>query len=948
MSRLVSAPRADRLGSVRRFDPKFWTTDAALRTSVAILTVGEDGLDQPSVFRRNDDLSGAIWLTEHRFDHPWFRYATVPDYTGTVFEFSLEVAGEGAPLAGVLGPSVTITTTGGTDHLVRLWKYRADPTNLNVTSNRFRLVFDGTLRTGFDADGPAVPVTDIARILIPLVPRDYQGGTTCTLQTVIVQGGSYSTIAVRVPGGRAPVAGDVLSIWPGTLATDDHVQRTVASAVAAGGGYPSDTFLITPTVALDWPWANTIAIGAPCQISTATAGAPLRAENAATLKLRDIVVSGPRSVLLADARPLPAHAIAMTDGWDNAYPLTPALVVDRCLSLGYRGPFVWYAGISHFHWIKWDPALVRDGVTGGWVIDTAAPAINAPTALWFADFAERLEAAGFDLWVSVSFEILNDFCPPAWRQLDAEGNPALTGWSPPSTLVSVANEDALDYLAKVAVELLDIAVAAGLSPRYQIGEPWHWVSVYEPGDPTPLPNPADWAPCIYDPALEAAYVAETELPVPTPRLTSVVVDDTAFAANAAYFAFCRESLGAATLALTAAVTAEHPSVQTALLLFTPQVLSDVARVLPAINRPLAAQWGPANFDVLMLEHYDWAVEGAFEKFALTWAFATAELGWPLDRLYHFVGFVLDGEDAATLWPRIGVDLADALARGPAQVFVWSREQVWRDGWLYEAPIDLSPAPSLPDPLAAPAIDAFVPSIHASLPLGPAWRTPDRAAFDEDSWMGRFWRAVADPFVRLYADAWGVKEEAAAPSLSAVSLADWEQELKLPDPCTGLADGFAARKTAVREKLVAAPVVRPADFVALAARLGWTVTIEEPRGFECGHSQCGWGDELSDLAIEFQPVFRVANAETTAFELGEGECGVTAITDFRPAADLVCRVREVIGADLEPGFHYRDASAPPLVLAPPPLAAAVFETDGASVAVAGLSDPFAVVSIEIED
>lgn len=261
---------------------------------------------------------------------------------------------------------------------------------------------------------------------------------------------------------------------------------------------------------------------------------------------------------------------------------------------------------------------------------------------------------------------------------------------------------------------------------------------------------------------------------------------------------------------------------------------------------------------------------------------------------------------------------------------------------------LQDPPTLPDPLAAPTIDAFVPSIHASLPLGPAWRTPDRAAFDEDSWMGRFWRAVADPFVQLYADAWGVKEEAAAPSLSAASLQDWERELALPDPCTGLGATFAARKTAVREKLVATPVVTPADFVALAASLGWTVTIEEPRGFECGHSQCGWDDELSDLAIEFQPVFRISNAEALDFEAGVSECGVDALLDFAPADDLVCRVREVIGADLEPGFHYRDASAPPLMLGPPPLAAAVFETDGPSVAVAGLSEPFAVVSIEIED
>lgn len=261
---------------------------------------------------------------------------------------------------------------------------------------------------------------------------------------------------------------------------------------------------------------------------------------------------------------------------------------------------------------------------------------------------------------------------------------------------------------------------------------------------------------------------------------------------------------------------------------------------------------------------------------------------------------------------------------------------------------LQDPPSLADPLSDPSIDDFVPSIHASLPVGAAWRTPDRAAFDEDSWMGRFWRAVADPVVALYTDAWGVKEQATAPSLTEASLADWEAELGLPDPCTGLGADFAARRAAVREKLVAAPVMTPGEFEALAEGLGWDVAVEEPFGFEAGVSQCGWDDELTDLWIEFQPVFRVANAEATEFEAGESECGIEALTDFLPAADLVCRVREVIGADLEPGYHYRDGSAEPTPLPPPALGAAVFVAEGDTATVFGVGVPYAEIVVEIED
>ncbi len=71
------------------------------------------------------------------------------------------------------------------------------------------------------------------------------------------------------------------------------------------------------------------------------------------------------------------------------------------------------------------------------------------------------------------------------------GASALTGYDPPSALLSPANAEAIGFLETVATELVAIAVEAGLQPQVQIGEPWWWV--------TP-----SGAICLYDDAARAA------------------------------------------------------------------------------------------------------------------------------------------------------------------------------------------------------------------------------------------------------------------------------------------------------------------------------------------------------------------------------------------------------------------------------------------------------------
>ena len=80
------------------------------------------------------------------------------------------------------------------------------------------------------------------------------------------------------------------------------------------------------------------------------------------------------------------------------------------------------------------------------------------------------------IW-SLSYEILDMFCPEAWKQsAHSTARGALTGWDPPSALLSPANADAIDFLERVAAELRgDCRQAPGCGRRFQIGEPWWWV-----------------------------------------------------------------------------------------------------------------------------------------------------------------------------------------------------------------------------------------------------------------------------------------------------------------------------------------------------------------------------------------------------------------------------------------------------------------------------------------
>ncbi len=360
-------------------------------------------------------------------------------------------------------------------------------------------------------------------------------------------------------------------------------------------------------------------------------------------ELSGISCDGSGSVLSIGEVVVPEHRLRIATGYDDHYHLAPARVLRNCLQLGYRGPINHYVGMSHYF------RLEPQG--GGFYVSLAGGVLNAPCAAWHRDFAERADALGYGLILSLSYELLDAHCWGDWKQRAIDGAPALTGWEPPSALLSPAHEGAMGYLRAVARAFAAIARDAGLSLRFQVGEPWWWVH-------------SDGQICIHDAAAVAAFA-----PVPIGDVRGSL--DAAQRTTLDRAGAC---LAASTAALCAAVKAEAPGTETLLLVYLPTVMEGAE----ARRANVPVGWASPAFDVLQLEDYDWVTAGNLGASARGRAEAAARLGYPPERQHYLSGFVLRAEDKRQ-WRHI----AEAAAgSGAAETFVWALPQVLRDGFTW--------------------------------------------------------------------------------------------------------------------------------------------------------------------------------------------------------------------------------------------------------------------------
>ena len=117
---------------------------------------------------------------------------------------------------------------------------------------------------------------------------------------------------------------------------------------------------------------------------------------------------------------------------------------------------------------------------------------------------------------------------------------------------------------------------------------------------------------------------------------------------------------------------------------------------------------------------------------------------------------------------------------------------------------------------------YLAQLQALLPPGPAWPR------DADAVLTKMLAAWGDSLARIDARALDLVDEALPISTSEL-LADWERVAGLPDACTLAMVGEQTegqRQAALTAKLTSVGGQTPAYYVAIAAALGYTITITE--------------------------------------------------------------------------------------------------------------------------
>lgn len=437
------------------------------------------------------------------------------------------------------------------------------------------------------------------------------------------------------------------------------------------------------------------------------------------IELSAITCTGPSSTIQIGDTLVPEHDLRIATGFDDAYNLTPARLLRNALHLGYRGIINHYVGMSHYYRLRTYPSgNIFYTLTGG--------ALNMPCEKWHLDFAARAGDLGYDLIFSVSYELLDSICLPGRKQRAENGAVALTGWEPSSTLLSPANDAAVDQIARTAEAFVAIQQVAGLPVKIQIGEPWWWIMQDGSGEI-----------CLYDSAAEEAF-GDNLVSIPTingPQTTEqIVMLDQA-----------GEILAVSTAQIAGRVRALAPEAELLLLVYLPTVLDEAAPEAKRANVPLG--WADPAFDILQLEDYDWVTGGNSGATARGVAVMQARLGYPAERQHYLSGFVLNPEDSAQ-WSLIDAAAEAGRHRGVSEIFLWALPQIVRDGFIHfdSKEGDVQAFDDVQFPLALGREAVATPSFSTAIVT-----TASGAEYRNSDWADARMRYDAGPGVRSEAD-----------------------------------------------------------------------------------------------------------------------------------------------------------------------------------------------------
>lgn len=120
---------------------------------------------------------------------------------------------------------------------------------------------------------------------------------------------------------------------------------------------------------------------------------------------------------------------------------------------------------------------------------------------------------------------------------------------------------------------------------------------------------------------------------------------------------------------------------------------------------------------------------------------------------------------------------------------------------------------------------YLQQLKSLLPQGPAWpREPD-------AFITKLLTSFAEEFSRVDFRIDDLLNEA-DPRTTNELLTDWERVTGLPDGCTGPLTSISERRDAVVSRLIAEGGQNASYYIAIAAKLGYTITITEEKVHTC--------------------------------------------------------------------------------------------------------------------
>ncbi len=143
------------------FDSKFWSVSFAEPQMASIISPTPGVMNINLAFCDSEDLIQLIWYSSDTFDHPWFGYTGITDYSGvTDWEFTVTIDDNVTAFDAPNGMTLYVNYFDGTQDGIRLWNYMTSGNNRSAT---FKLNFADLLDGWFGSNPLAVkPVEYIA------------------------------------------------------------------------------------------------------------------------------------------------------------------------------------------------------------------------------------------------------------------------------------------------------------------------------------------------------------------------------------------------------------------------------------------------------------------------------------------------------------------------------------------------------------------------------------------------------------------------------------------------------------------------------------------------------------------------------------------------------------------------------------------------------------------